>query len=130
MTAPGSNPSIDGRCIDRQPVAANPDPAPTYHYVVVREDLSHGMQAAQVGHAVGDSCAARHPTGTRMVVLGVPDESTLHRIAQALAKQGVEPVVVTETEGAHAGQAMSLGVPPTTDRAAVRRAVSALPLVK
>ena len=65
-----------------------------------------------------------------MVALAVPDETTLHKIAQALGAQSQTYALVVENEGPYAGQAMAIGVLPTTDRAAVRRAVSALPLVR
>jgi hypothetical protein len=97
--------------------------------VVVRSDLPHGVQVAQVAHAAGES-TGYVPTGTIVVALAVPSEEMLHTVAQALGVQGQTVALIVENEGPYAGQAMALGVAPTTDRQAVRRAVSALPLVR
>ena len=104
-------------------------PAPQLvHYVIVRSDLPHGVQVAQTAHAAGESHGV--PTGTIVVALAVPDEQSLHNVAKALGAQSQDYALIVETEGSYAGQAMAIGVAPTSDRAAVRKAVSALPLVR
>jgi hypothetical protein len=87
------------------------------------------VQVAQTAHAAGES-TGHVPTGTVVVALAVPDEQALHKVAAALGAQSQTYALITENEGPYAGQAMALGVAPTTDRQAVRRAVSALPLVR
>lgn len=87
------------------------------------------MQVAQTAHAAGESCGGV-PTGTIVVALAVPDEETLHRVAMALGEQSQTYALIVENEGPFAGQAMALGVKPSTDRQAIRKAVSALPLVR
>jgi hypothetical protein len=96
----------------------------------VRSDLPHGVQVAQTAHAAGESAGGPLPEGTIVVALAVPDEVALHAIVAALLRQGLTYQLVVENEGPYASQAMAIGVTPTRDRAAVRRATSALPLVR
>lgn len=70
------------------------------------------------------------PDGTIVVALAVPTEETLRDIARALGEQSLTYRLVVENEGSFAGQAMAIGVTPTSDRARVRKATSQLPLVK
>lgn len=86
--------------------------------------------AAQVGHAAGESAGGPLPEGTIMVVLEVPTEDTLLAVARALGKQSLTYKLVVENEGPWANQAMAIGVTPTTDRKAIRKATSRLPLVR
>ena len=60
----------------------------------------------------------------------MPDEATLRRVAEALGKQSLTYKLVVEEDGPFAGQAMAIGIEPSTDRAAIRKVTSALPLVK
>jgi len=53
-------------------------------YVIVREDLSPGLRAAQAGHAIAEMCLhqpevawAWHQEGNYLIVLGVPNEAEL-----------------------------------------------------
>ena len=99
----------------------------------MRSDLPHGVQVAQTAHAAGESVPesqAPLPDGTIVVALSVPNEEALLRIAQALGAESLTYKLIMECDGPYAGQAMALGVRPTRDRAAVRKAVSSLPLVK
>ena len=93
----------------------------------MRSDLPHGVQVAQTAHAASE--ASGHPQ-TIVVALQVPDETTLRRIAEALGEKSLTHQLVVEDAGPFAGQAMALGLTPSTDRAAIRKVVSALPLVK
>lgn len=65
-----------------------------------------------------------------MVALVVPDEGSLRRLAEALGEHSLTYKLIVEEDGPFAGQAMALGINPTTDRAAIRKVTSALPLVK
>jgi predicted secreted protein len=85
------------------------------------------VQVAQSCHAASE--AAGHPP-TIMVALAVPDEQTLRRIAEALGDESLTYKLITEDSAPYTDQAMSIGIVPSTDRAAIRKVVSALPLVK
>lgn len=65
-----------------------------------------------------------------MVALVVPDEGSLRRVAEALGRESLTHQLIVEDAGPYAGQAMALGIHPTTDRAAIRKVTSALPLVR
>lgn len=112
-------------CIDRDRECGRPTPE-TVHYVVVRADLRHGSQLAQVIHAAGESAPQGTRPGTIAVALHARDEEHLLEVADALDEAGLEHHVVVEDDG----RAMSLGVAPTTDRAAVRAVLGGLPLAR
>lgn len=96
------------------------------HYVVVRADLPHGSQVAQTIHAAGESAPTRCLPGTIAVALHARDERHLRQVADRLGAAGIPHHLVEECDG----EAMAIGVEPTTDRAAVRRVLSQLPLVR
>ena len=102
---------------------------PLYHYVIVRADLSRGLQAANVVHAAGESSPGNLPEGVRAVCLTTPDEDALKEVADLLARNGVRVRLVVETEGKHAGQLMAVGCRPAR-REEIRRHVSSLPLLR
>lgn len=85
------------------------------------------MQVAQTAHAAGESAGVPQ---TIVVALAVPDEDSLRRIAETLGVESQTYKLITEDAGPWKGQAMAIGVAPTSDRAAVRKAVSSLPLVR
>jgi hypothetical protein len=121
---------LGSQCIDRERESKSgpPDTAPLQVlYTVVRGDLPHGTQVAQTAHAASE--ASGYPT-TIAVALMVPDEDTLRRVADALGEHSLTYRLIVEDAGPYAGQAMALGIKPTTDRAAISRVTSALPLVK
>lgn len=60
----------------------------------------------------------------------MPDEAALRRFAEALGRASLTHALIVEDAGPFAGQAMALGINPSTDRAAIRKVTSALPLVK
>lgn len=136
-------------CIDSQPSEAKmssvnadadcPKHLDVAHYVIVRADLPHGSQVAQTIHAAGESIfcgtnerqrewSAIEPVvpGTIAVALHARDESHLKSIAHDLAEACIDHHVVEECDG----EWMSIGLRPTTDRAAVRKVLSQLPLVR
>ena len=112
------------------PVSPSSAPPPLVHYVIVRSDLPHGVQVAQTAHAAGESAGGPLPDGTIVVALAVPTEATLREVAEALGRHSLTYKLILENEGKYADQAMAIGVTPTVDRAAVRKAVSKLPLVR
>jgi hypothetical protein len=93
----------------------------------VRSDLPHGVQIAQTAHAASE--ASGHPP-TIVVALAVPDEASLLRVVEALGQHSLTYKLITEEDGVYAGQAMAVGLKPSADRTAIRRAVSSLPLVR
>lgn len=120
--------------IDRERESVLPSPAPSPSsspsqvlYVLVRSDLPHGVQVAQVAHAASE--ASGHPQ-TIVVALAVPSESALRDVAAALGDRSLTHQLVVEDAGPFAGQAMAIGVSPTIDRSAIRKVTSHLPLVK
>jgi hypothetical protein len=116
--------------IDRQPSVALDANCSKHldvtHYVIVRADLPHGSQVAQTIHAAGESTPQRCTPGTIAVALHARDEVHLRALANKLALAGIPHCVIEECDG----EAMAIGIEPTTDRAAVRKVVSALPLVR
>ena len=117
-------------CIDREraSTSGSPDTVPfKVLYTLVRADLPHGTQVAQVAHAASE--ASGHPP-TIVVALAVPDESSLRRIAEALGQHSLTHKLVTEDSGPFAGQAMAIGIEPSANRKAIGRVVSSLPLVR
>lgn len=85
------------------------------------------MQVAQTAHAASE--ASGYPP-TIVVALAVPDEASLRRIASALGEQSLTYKLIEEDHGPFAGQAMAVGVCPLGSREAIRKVVSALPLVR
>lgn len=101
-----------------------------YHYVIVRSDLPHGVQVAQTIHAAGESSEGPLPSGTFAIALGVPSESALEDLAMRLWNAEIPHKVITEPDAPYDGQAMAIGIFPTTDRERVRRVTSNLPLIR
>lgn len=121
LTSPSFGTKV-GACIDRQPCAATD----LCHYVIVRSDLPHGSQVAQVVHAVGESTPERVPPNTVAVALAARDEEHLLDIADVLHYAGIKFSLIYECDG----QAMAIGCEPTRDRQKMRKALSSLPLVR
>lgn len=96
----------------------------------MRSNVSHGVQVAQVAHAAGESAGGPLPDGTIVVALAVLDESALREVAERLTQHGIAFKLIIENEGLYTAQAMAIGCAPTTNRAALRRVLSQLPLVK
>jgi hypothetical protein len=97
----------------------------------VRADLPIGSQVAQAVHAAGESASPPPEPGCRAVALHARDEAHLLEIAARLDAIGVlNHHVVEGYDDPRCGQLMAIGVHPTRDRAAVRKAVSDLPLVR
>jgi len=114
--------------VDATPIEGSSSSSPKTHYVIVRDDLPKGVLAAHILHAAGESGQA--PAGSIAVALAVPSEADLLRAAARLDARGIAYVLIRENAGPFDGQATAIGIPPTTDRSAIRRATSALPLVR
>lgn len=130
LTALSSRPIVGCTCIDRERVSSlgQPSTAPSQVlYTIVRGDLPPGVQVAQTAHAASE--ASGHPP-TIVVALMVPDEASLRRVAEALGENSLTYKLITEEDGPYAGQAMAVGIAPSTDRKAIRKVTSALPLVR
>lgn len=110
---------------------ANPadvlDHNPLTRYVVVRRDLPHGLQAAQIVHAAGESASQRLPPGTFAIVLSVEGPSELEAQAR-LGARNVRHTLIRENDPPYSGQATAIGVEPA-HRSVLRRHFSALPLL-
>lgn len=105
---------------------------PLTHHIVVRRDLPVGTQMANVAHAAGESADPRPLPGTTAVVLHVADAQHLQLVTQRLDKVGLRYHCVYESndDANYPGQLMSIGLAPVTDRDAVRKVLSSLPLAK
>jgi hypothetical protein len=86
-----------------------------------------GVAAAQIVHAAGESVVERVPPDTFAIVLGVPGEPELRALAARLAAADVDHRMIVETDGPHAGQAMTIGCRPGR-RSSMRQHFSSLPL--
>ena len=64
------------------------------------------------------------------MVLSVASEAELRAVAGRLAGRGIGHTLVEESDEPYAGQAMSIGIELVEDRAAIRREVSSLPLLR
>jgi len=102
---------------------------PVTHYVIVRKDLSKGVQAAQIVHAAGESSPGNLAEGTYAVVLEVPDESALRAVKARLSLAQVALVAIYEPDAPHHGALMALGLVPVR-KEVVRRFLSSLRLLR
>jgi hypothetical protein len=99
------------------------------HYVIVRDDLPRGAQAAQLVHAAGESSPGNLPSHTFAIVLVSRDEEHLREIGWDLFKNGIKHKLVFEPDPPYNGQLMAIGVIPT-ERSKIRPFLSRLPLLK
>lgn len=112
------------------PIAAPISPSPFLtHYCIVRRDLPPGLQAANLVHAAGESSPGFLPKGTYAIALWAKDERELRLLGSRLEDARINPFYIIESEGAHAGQLMAIGLAPC-DRQLVRKLLSSYPLVK
>ena len=92
--------------------------------MIVRPDLSLGLLAAQIVHAVGESVETTHPSGAHAIVLQA-DEAALIALEQRLIDIALPHHAVREDDG----MLTAIGVKPGR-RAELRRHFSSLPLLK
>lgn len=102
---------------------------PLVHYIVVREDLPRGLQAAQITHAAGESSPGNLSAGTHAVVLGVRDTASLEEVARRLARAGVAHVRIEEPDPPWDGALLAIGLVPGR-KEVLRRHVSSLRLLR
>ena len=86
-----------------------------------------GVLGAQIVHAAGESGPAA--PGTYAVVLAVPDELRLQRLAARLQDAGLDPILICEPDPPYLGRLMTVGLRPTTDRQRLQRVLKGLPLL-
>ena len=97
--------------------------------MVVRADLTRGIQAANIVHAAGESSPGNLPSGTHAVCLAVPDEGALRAVADKLGDACIPFVSIVETDAPHAGHLMAIGCMPA-GKEVLRRHLSSLPLLR
>lgn len=100
-----------------------------YHYVIVRADLSRGLQAAMLVHAAGESSPGNLPEDTHAVVLVVANEPALEVVRARLARAGIAHVTIREPEAPWNGSLMALGLRPER-KENLRRYLSSLALLR
>lgn len=105
------------------------EPLALTHYIVVRADLPHGFQAAQICHAAGESSPGDLPKATNAVVLSVPTEADLMDVAAKLTAAGIAHVLIEEPDAPWSGAVTAIGLHPVVDRLAVRKVLQKLPLL-
>jgi hypothetical protein len=101
-----------------------------YHYVIIRKDLLAGVKLAQTIHAAGESADGPLPSGTYAIALEVEDEESLLDLADKLWYNKVPHKVIVETDGKYTGQAMTIGLRPTSDRDTIMKYTGDLPLAR
>lgn len=94
------------------------------HYCIVRADLSHGLRAANLIHAAGESSPGELPEHTRAVALEARDEEHLLVLEEELRAAQVEHTPIRED-----GELLAIGLRPTQDLSRVRKVTSSLPLI-
>jgi peptidyl-tRNA hydrolase len=99
------------------------------HYVVVRTDLPAGVAAAQLVHAAGESSPGNLGAGTFAVVLAVPDEAALMKVADRLRAAGMPFTLIFESDAPWSGQLMAIGARPAC-RSVMRKVLSSIPLYR
>ena len=80
-------------------------------------------------HGAGESSPGDLPDDTHAIVLAVPDEASLARLADRLRKSGVAFVEVREPDDPWANALMALGLAPGR-KEVLRKHLSMLPLLK
>lgn len=101
-----------------------------HHYIVLRNDLPSGTKLAMTVHAAGESAVRQIPEGTFAYVLRVDDEAELLRRSERLRAIGCPHIVVREPDVPWNGQAMAIGLVPTTDKERCSKVLGDLPLAR
>lgn len=116
------------RTIDARPEAPRSDP--WTHYVVARQDLPRGIQAAQIIHAAGHSAGVGQlHQSTYAVALSCRDEGDLRALAERLKAAGVPLHLIHEPDAPYNGQLMAIGLEPNY-KSRFKKFLSNLPLIK
>lgn len=106
----------------------NTDPI-TYHYIIIRNDLSLGNFAAQLAHAAGESVSTPLPKNTHVVILAVRGEAALLAVAEKLSLSNILFTLIEEPDAPFNGAATALGIHPGP-RTHVRKVLAHLPLLR
>lgn len=85
--------------------------------------------AAQLVHAAGESVVGQVPSGTHAVVLGVENESHLSQVEDRLRLLSIPHRAVREPDSPWNGALMAIGIRPTSDRRAIKKATGKLKLL-
>lgn len=101
----------------------------TTHYCIVRADLPHGIQAAQLIHAAGESSPGNLPPHTHAIALTCKDERELEDLSFRLFQAGIKHHRILESDAPWTGQLMALGIPPAP-RSLLKPLLSRYPLLK
>jgi peptidyl-tRNA hydrolase len=78
----------------------------------VRADVPHGVQAAQLIHAAGESSTGNLPRGTYAIALAANDEKHLWNISQLLITEGIMHKLILEPDAPWNGALMAIGIVP------------------
>lgn len=104
-------------------------PDPLTHYCITREDIPHGLQAAQIIHAAGESSPGNIPPHCYAIALTTRDERELNDLSFELFRAGIPHRRIIENDEPWAGQLMAIGVKPM-HRSELRRHLSGLRLLR
>lgn len=108
---------------------ADLEAGPLYHYVIVREDLPRGLQAAMMVHAAGESSPGNLPDDTHAVVLTVADESELMKLRLRLLANYIQHRAIIEPDPPLSGQLVAIGIVPAR-KEKLRAYLANLPLLR
>jgi hypothetical protein len=99
------------------------------HYCITREDLPHGIQAAQIIHAAGESSPGNLPPHTYAIALTTRDERELSELSYELFRAGISHRRIIENDAPWTGQLMAIGIKPMF-RSELRKHLSGLRLLR
>lgn len=99
------------------------------HYCITRADLPHGVKAAQLIHAAGESSPGNVHSGTFAFALVTKTEEELKALGWELFKAGIPHKLIFEPDAPWTGQLMAIGVVPGP-RKKLRKYFSNFPLLK
>lgn len=85
---------------------------PVTHYCITRADIPHGLQAAQLIHAAGESSPGNLPPHTYAIALVARDECALDELSFKLFQAGIKHKRIVECDAPYTNQLMALGIPP------------------
>lgn len=99
------------------------------HYCITRADIPHGLQAAMLIHAAGESSPGDLPPHTYAIALTCKDEKELDILSRKLDVAGIRHSRIIENDAPWTGQLMAIGIPPGS-RSALKRHLQGYPLLK
>jgi hypothetical protein len=102
---------------------------PITHYCITRADIPHGLQAAQLIHAAGESSPGNLPPHTYAIALVAKNEADLNDISFQLFKAGIKHKRIVESDEPWNNQLMAIGIPPMP-RSKLKKLLSKYPLLR